>query len=584
MTRDDIAAALERAAFLLELKGGNPFKIRAYTSAARAIETMPDDPVALFASPSPPHIPGIGPSLAAKLAALVTTGALPGLAELERAFPPGIFSLLELEGLGPKKIKTLHDRLGIGSVDDLERACADGRVAALEGFGERSAARLLDAIRRRRAHSALFLPAAVADEAAAILSALRDHPACGQLSAAGSFRRACETIHNLDLLASSKDPAALADAFLCLPVIKEPLARSHGHCAARLQSGIEARLTVTSSAEFPLALVRLTGAASHTARIETLAKQRGWLFERFSLRASPGAPQPPPIQEEDDLYTALGLEPVPPELREDRGEIEAAQHHALPRLIELSNLRGTFHVHTTASDGRGTLRDMAEAAMSLGLQYLGIADHSKSSFQANGLDERRLLAQLAEIRSFNRDNPGFRLFAGVECDILKDGSLDFPGDILARLDFVVVSIHSSFSLDRVRMTDRVIKAISSPHATILGHPTARLLGRREPCDLDIPAVIKAAAETGTVIELNCSPQRMDLDWRWWREAAEQGVLCSINPDAHSPAALGALWDGVRAARKGWLTRQSVINCLPLGKIEDTLAAKRRKAGLAAPAA
>jgi DNA polymerase (family 10) len=284
------------------------------------------------------------------------------------------------------------------------------------------------------------------------------------------------------------------------------------------------------------------------------------------------------VYEERDLYRALGLDYVPPELREDRGEIRAAETHALPDLVELENLRGTFHNHTTASDGRSTLAEMADAAQELGLQYLGIADHSRSSFQAHGLEPERLLAQVAEIRELNATFGGhFKIFAGTECDILKDGTLDFPDEILGQLDYVVASVHAAFTQSQAEMTKRIIRAISNPYVTMLGHMTGRLLLAREAYQVDVPAILDAAAETGTVIELNASPWRLDMDWRWWPLAKEKGVRCSINPDAHHADQLQNLWFGVGAARKGWLTRGDVINCLPLGKIEAELARKRKGA-------
>jgi DNA polymerase (family 10) len=283
----------------------------------------------------------------------------------------------------------------------------------------------------------------------------------------------------------------------------------------------------------------------------------------------------PPIHTEADIYRALGLDYIEPELREDRGEIAAAESHTLPRLIELQNLRGTFHNHTTASDGRSTLEEMAAAAMELGLQYLGISDHSVSSFQAHGLDSARLLEQVARIRELNAEfAPDFQLFAGVECDILKDGSLDYPDEVLAQLDYVVASVHASFTQPQAEMTARIIKAISSPHVTMLGHMTGRLLLSREAYALDIPAIIEAAAATGTIIELNANPRRLDMDWRWWPLAKQKGVRCSINPDAHHTDQLQYLWNGIGIARKGWLTPDDVINTLPLGEIESVLAAKK----------
>jgi DNA polymerase (family 10) len=307
------------------------------------------------------------------------------------------------------------------------------------------------------------------------------------------------------------------------------------------------------------------------------ALERGWSLNEYRFSPAEGREllQPiPPVHDETDLYRALDLDFIPPELRENLGEIPAAATGQLPQLLELSNLRGTFHNHTTASDGRNTLEEMARAAEDLGLAYLGIADHSKASFQANGLDADRLLEQIAAIRQWNATHPGIHLFAGTECDILKDGSLDFSDDILAQCDYVVASVHSSFQLDEATMTRRIIRAMENPHVTLLAHPTGRLLLDREPYAVDIPAILEAAAATGTWIELNANPWRLDLDWRWWPLAKEKGVRCVINPDAHSTEGLRDLYFGVGIARKGWLTRRDVVNCLPLADIQSALAAKR----------
>jgi DNA polymerase (family 10) len=352
----------------------------------------------------------------------------------------------------------------------------------------------------------------------------------------------------------------------------------------RFKSGIQADLRVVKTAEYPFAINYFTGSKEHNIGLRSRALARGWTLNEYRLEAvanvegkkarKPAQPIPP-IYEERDLYRALDLDYIEPELREDRGEFEAAENHTLPDLIEVENLRGTFHNHTTASDGRSSLAEMADAAQELGLQYLGIADHSKSSFQAHGLDAERLLAQVEEIRQLNAGFGGhFRLFAGTECDVLKDGSLDFPDEVLSQLDYVVASVHAAFTLPEAEMTKRIIRAISNPHVTMLGHLTGRLLLSREPYQVDVPAVIEAAAATGTIIELNASPWRLDMDWRWWPLAKEKGVRCSINPDAHHTDQLQNLWHGVGAARKGWLTRRDVVNCLPLGKIEAVLAQKR----------
>ncbi|MCB1225152.1 MAG: PHP domain-containing protein, partial [Verrucomicrobiales bacterium] len=327
-----------------------------------------------------------------------------------------------------------------------------------------------------------------------------------------------------------------------------------------------------------------TGSKEHNVAIRQRALDRGWSLNEYGFKPAEGkSPTPlPEIDEESQIYRALGLDWIPPELRENGGEFAAAENGELPRLIELENLRGVFHNHTTASDGRATLRQMAEAAQELGFQYLGIADHSKSSFQANGLNAARLLRQVEEIRALNAEyaDSGFRLFAGSEVDILKDGSLDFDDDILAQLDYVVASVHNVFNLPEAEMTQRILRAIENPHVTMIGHLTGRLLLQRPSYAVNIGTLIDAAAETGTIIELNASSWRLDMDWRWWRHARDRGVLCSINPDAHSTEGLKDVVFGVRSARKGWLRRGDVLNCLPLDQVQDALQVKRRRHGLA----
>ncbi len=342
---------------------------------------------------------------------------------------------------------------------------------------------------------------------------------------------------------------------------------------------MQADLRVVTNGQYPFALAYFTGNKDHNVKIRGMALARGWTLNEYRLAPVEGktAAPIPEIAEEADLHEALGLQYIEPELRENRGEIEAAAARELPQLVTLENLRGTFHNHTTASDGRNSLEEMADAARELGLEYLGIADHSKGSFQAHGLDAKRLLAQVEEIRRLNGTYDGFRLFAGTECDVLKDGTLDFPDEVLAQLDYAVASVHSVFNLSEAEMTARIIRAISNPYITMLGHLTGRLLLSREGYAVDVPAVIEAAAATGTWIELNANPSRLDMDWRWWPLAKEKGVRCVINPDAHNTTGLQQLWFGIAAARKGWLTREDVVNCLPLGKIDKALGAKAGRA-------
>ena len=578
LSKDQIAEVLESIAQMLELKGETVFKVRAYQNAARAIETYPGDLGKAVEDGSLDKVPGIGKALLEKIGSLVTTGQLEYYEKLKAEFPPGIFELFELQGLGPKKIKALWEQLGVTNLAQLEKPCLDGRVANLPGFGEKTAKNILKAIEDKKKHAGRYKLGDIATDAERMQEELRSLPEVNRVSVCGSYRRRKEIVGDLDFLVSTREPAVVSDFFVKHEMVESVIAHGATKSSVRFKSGIQADLRVVQEAEFPFALNYFTGSKEHNIIMRQRALERGWTLNEYRLGPLENAKAAPPvIREERDLYQALDLDYIEPELREDRGEFAAAMAHTLPDLLELENLRGTFHNHTTASDGKGTLAEMAAAAQDLGLQYLGIADHSKSSFQAHGLDAERLLAQIAEIRAMNVEfGPSFRLFAGSEVDVLKDGSLDFPDEILAQLDYTVASVHNVFNLSEAEQTARIIKAISNPYITMLGHLTGRLLLAREPYAVDIPAVIEAAAATGTIIELNCSPWRLDMDWRWWPLAKEKGVKCSINPDAHHPGQLRHLWHGVGAARKGWLTRREVVNTLPLGKIEDVLRAKRAK--------
>lgn len=577
MSKDDIITILENIARLLELKDENPFKVRAYTHAARALETLSEPLEKLVDEDRLESVDGIGKATAEKISALVRDGKLEYYDHLSDEFPPDILSLFELQGLGAKKIKILWDSLRIHSITKLERACQSGKVAALPGFGEKTAANILQSIEHHRRHVGEFRIGDITSLAESLLDDLRNHPRVTFAQIAGSYRRRKEIVRDLDFIVSSKHPDEVSEFFTTHPLVESVLARGATKSSVILKSGIQCDLRVVTSREYPFALAYFTGSKEHNVRVRSRALTRGWSLNeyRFSEAGGRELKEPlPEVLEENDIYRSLGLDPIVPELREDRGEIEAAEARELPDLIEWQNLRGTFHNHTTESDGRATLEDMAATARELGLEYLGIADHSKASFQAHGLDEKRLAAQVARIRELSDDS--LHLFAGTECDILKDGTLDFPDDVLASLDYVVVSVHSSFTLPEAEMTKRIIRAISNPHVTMMGHLTGRLLLTREPYRVDVPAVIEAAAETGTIIELNANPRRLDMDWRWWPLAREKGVKCSINPDAHSTAGLQDLIFGVGAARKGWLTKNDVINTLPLEKILPILAAKRTR--------
>jgi DNA polymerase (family 10) len=579
MNKDEIIGVFENIARLLELKGENPFKIRAYLHASKALETLAEPLEKLIAEERLVAVDGIGKATAEKIATLSTTGRLDYYNDLRDEFPPDILTLFDIQGLGGKKIKALWDSLKIHSVTSLERACKDGRVATLPGFGEKTATNILKAIEHMRSHAGEFRFGDIAALAGSLLEDLRTHPEVGQAQIAGSFRRKKEIVRDLDFLVSTKKPEAVMEFFTTHPLVENILAHGATKSSVILKNGIQCDLRAVTAPEFPFALNYFTGSKEHNVRMRSRALSRGWSLNEYRFSAAEGRElrEPlPEIQEEADIYRALDLDPIEPELRENHGEIEAAEKHALPRLIEWSNLRGAFHNHTTESDGRSSLEDMVAAAKELGLEYLGIADHSKASFQANGLDEKRLAAQVARIAEINATEKDIHIFAGTECDILKDGSLDFSDEILASLDYVVGSIHSSFTMPAAEMTKRIIRAIENPHITMLAHPTGRLLLGREPYQLDITAILDAAAATGTFIELNANPRRLDLDWRWWQMAKEKGVKCVINPDAHSTAGLQDLIFGIGIARKGWLTKDDVLNTLPLAQVRTALQAKRAR--------
>ena len=579
MNKDEIIGVFENIARLLELKGENPFKIRAYLHASKALEILAEPLEKLIAEERLVAVDGIGKATAEKIATLSTTGRLDYYNDLRDEFPPDILTLFDIQGLGGKKIKALWDSLKIHSVTSLERACKDGRVATLPGFGEKTATNILKAIEHMRSHAGEFRFGDIAALAGSLLEDLRTHPEVGQAQIAGSFRRKKEIVRDLDFLVSTKKPEAVMEFFTTHPLVENILAHGATKSSVILKNGIQCDLRAVTAAEFPFALNYFTGSKEHNVRMRSRALSRGWSLNEYRFSAAEGRElrEPlPEIQEEADIYRALDLDPIEPELRENHGEIEAAEKHALPRLIEWSNLRGAFHNHTTESDGRSSLEDMVAAAKELGLEYLGIADHSKASFQANGLDEKRLAAQVARIAEINATEKDIHIFAGTECDILKEGSLDFSDEILASLDYVVASIHSSFTMPAAEMTKRIIRAIENPHITMLAHPTGRLLLGREPYQLDIPAILDAAAATGTFIELNANPRRLDLDWRWWQMAKEKGVKCVINPDAHSTAGLQDLIFGIGIARKGWLTKDDVLNTLPLAQVRTALQAKRAR--------
>jgi DNA polymerase (family 10) len=568
-----IAQVLDEMGTLLEVRGENPFRCRAYHNAAQALKGLPTDLGPMIADGTLADMPGIGATMFAKIAQLATTGQLPAYDELRRATPPGLVALLRVPGLGPKKIKVLHDELKIDSLADLRKAGEAGKIAALKGFGAKTEAKILEGIRFVEATGDRILQSKARRLVAPIVAAVRAMPQVIRAEVCGSLRRRAETIGDLDILFSAVEPEPVLAAFVALPDVAHVLAHGPTKASVRLADGVQCDLRGVADDQFPFALHYFTGSKAHNIAMRRRALARGLTLNEYSLSGPDG---PVACRTEADLFAALGLAEIPPELREDVGEIEAAERGPLPPLVELGDLTGTFHCHTDWSDGGATLAEMAEAARALGLSYLGIADHSRSAAYAGGLSIERVRDQWREIDALNDTFGGrFRLFKGTECDILADGSLDFPDEVLAGFDYVVASVHSLFGMPRDEMTARIVRAVSNPRVTMLGHPTGRLLLARDAYAVDVDAVIDAAARAGTMIEINADPHRLDLDPTACRRARGRGVTIVINPDAHSTGGLANLEYGIGVARRAGLGAADVFNTTPAEQIARSLETRRR---------
>ncbi len=565
MNKADIVDILEDIAVLLELKGDNPFKIRAYSGGARVLEMMEEDLGDVIAEERLDAIKGIGSALVDKIKTLYATGELEYYTKLRESISPGLIEMLEIPGLGGKKVKKLHDAIGVESIDALQAACESGKVEALKGFGKKSAEKILSGIANRAAYAKRhhwWNARAVAEP---ILEGLRGLSQVERAEAAGSLRRLRETVGDLDFIVASADPQPVMDWFVEQDAVQEVTAHGATKSSVRFESGLQADLRVVPADQFAFALHHFTGSKEHNVALRQRALARGYSLSEWGLsqKAEEGDTPteiPDSITTEKELFQFLGLAEIPPELREGLGEIDLAEAQQLPNLVRPADIRGVFHNHTTASDGRGTIEEMAAGAEALGFDYLGLADHSKASFQAKGLDDARVLKQLESIRAFNESGESpVHIFSGIECDILPDGSLDLEDATLNALDYAVMSVHSSFSQSEEEMTARVIRAIEHPATVMLGHPTGRILLRREPYKIDLQKVIDAAIANRVIIEINANPHRLDMDWRLWRRAADRGLMCSINPDAHSREGLSYFDAGVNIARKGCLEKEQVLN-------------------------
>ena len=574
MTKDEVVAALEEIGTLLQFKGENDFRVRAYTAGARALAGFDGDFKARVAAEHFDDIRGIGEALQLKIITLATTGRLDYLDELRASVPPGLVDMLRLPSIGPKKVKALHDELKIDTIAQLKAACEAGTVADLKGFGKKTQDKILEGIalldsfgKRVRFDQAYPLGMALVEQ-------IRALPGVEMVELCGSLRRRRETAKDLDILVASDDAGPIMDAFVALPEVVTVI--GHGptksSIVAKLGVGtdaitLNADLRVVTAAQFPFAQMYFTGSKEHNIRLRQRAIELGLSLNEYGLGDDAITAK---CKTEADIYKALGMDYVPPELREDTGEVEAALAKKLPKLIERGELRGVFHNHTTASDGTATLEVMAQKCLALGWEYFGVADHSQSLKMAGGLSPERVREQWAEVEAINKKLQGFRILKGTESDILLDGSLDYDDEFLKGFDYVVASVHTHFNLPEAEQTARVCKALRHPATTMLGHATGRLLLRRPGYKIDLDEVLRTAAEHGKFIEINAQPSRLDLEWTYVKRAKALGVKLVINPDAHSPDDLELTPYGIAVARRGWLTSADVLNTRGLDEILKVL--------------
>ncbi|MEK7793542.1 MAG: DNA polymerase/3'-5' exonuclease PolX [Candidatus Hydrogenedentota bacterium] len=555
MTNKEIAAVLNDIAMLLELDGENPFKSRAYTNVARQIEGLDGEAAVLAREGRLREIKGVGDALEQKITELVTTGKLGYYEELRAKFPESLFELFKIPGLGPKRIPQFYTEKGIDSIEKLELACKDGTFEGMKGIGEKLIEKILEGIEFTKQFAGRHLFNEAYEEAQAIIDLLRAEKSVKRIDTAGSLRRRKEVIGDIDIICSSAKPEGVMKRF----VEYEGVARITGHGETKssvvLKNGIAADLRVVSDAEFPYALAYFTGSKEHNVVMRQRAKDRGLKLNEYGLY---DGEKNIPCKDEADIFKRLGLPYIPPEMREDMGEFALDE---TPELIELGDVIGLIHCHTDYSDGRNTIEQMARAAHEHGYKYITITDHSQSAAYAGGLRPKTVVKQHAEIDAVAKRVKGIRILKGIESDILNDGSLDYPDEILETFDLVVASVHSKLDMDEKEATARVVKAVEDPYTTILGHPTGRLLLAREGFPLNYDKVFDACAANGVAIEINANCHRLDLDWRYVRRARDKGCKLSIGPDAHAIDQIDNMQYGVGIARKGWLTKHDVVNCM-----------------------
>jgi DNA polymerase (family 10) len=572
MDKAEVASVLEEIAALLELKGENPFKVRAYQNGARILLAHPEDLSTVVKENRLTDIKGIGEALAEKITILVTTGKLPYYEDLRKSLHPGLLELVRIQGLGPKKAVLLHEKLKINNLADLEKAARAGKIAKLSGFGETTQENILKGLAFQSEHAQEHLINEAEETADAVVGELKKLPEVKQIMAGGSLRRRREIVHDVDILVScSRGTEKIMKRFIQLPGVERVLGEGETKSSVLFQNGMQVDLRVVKDAQFPYALHYFTGNKDHNIRMRQRAQQRGMKLNEYGLFKE--GDKLVPCKNEEQLFAQMGLSYIPPELREDRGEFEAAEKNTLPTLLEVQDIQGVFHVHSTWSDGTVELEGMIEEAQRMGLTYVGISDHSQVAAYAGGLSIERVKEQGQVIEKL-RKKFKIHIFWGSECDVLRDGRMDYPDEVLKNYDFVIASVHSFFTMPEAEMTARITRALNNKYVTILGHPTGRLLLKRKGYALNQEKILKTAADQGVAIEINALEERLELDWRDIPHAKELGCQFSINPDAHSIAHLRGYPRGVGIARKGWLTKADVINTKNLTEMKSFLRLRR----------
>lgn len=568
--KHQLARVLEEIAVFLELKGENPFKIKAYHTASRTIDKVDMDMAELALKWD--TVKGIGKTIGQQVEEFAAAGRLAYHEELKIAVPPVLFDLVKVPGLGPKKALILHEKLGINSVGELEYACRENRLKDLAGFGEKTQSKLLEGIEYVKKFQGQFLLCDALPIAEKLAGFLRAHSFIEQALVAGSIRRCAETVKDIDIVVASSQPERVSEVAAVMPGVQQLLSQGPTKISLKLITGMNLDIRIVPSEQFIGCLHHFTGSKEHHVQLRRLAKERDLKINEYGLTDSGGKLLP--IASEEELYLRFGLPYIAPELREGRDEIELARQKRLPELVCLNDVKGMFHAHTIYSDGNASVADMAGACKRKGWHYLGITDHSQTAVYARGLRVDTVREQRREIARFNEVNSDFCVLSGIESDILPDGSLDYPDEILAEFDFVIASVHSAFRQSEADMTRRIQRAMENKFVTMLGHPTGRILLARQGYDVDLAAVIRAAGETGTIIEINANPYRLDLDWRFYQQAKSQGVLFSINPDAHGIDEIDNMMYGVAMARKGGLTAGDIVNTYQGASLFNILARKR----------